>query len=291
MKFNSLSVTAILASVGVLSGVGAASAQTSPATPEAAAPAAPTAGAPSMPPGPAAQAAMAAAMAAPVYDPFEPANRGSYRFSQGLDRYVIRPVALGYKAVLPGPVRTGVRNMIDNINTPNVALNDLLQARPQRFLDSSGRFIINSTLGIGGLFDVAAKVGIAKHQADFGQTMGRWGLQPGPYFYLPVIGPTDLRDGLGTIVDSFTGLLNIHDLHVDTWPRFGIAVVDGIDTRATLDPMLEDLNRSSTDPYVTIRSIYMQNRQSMVTDTATAVDQLPSFDAPPAAGAATAPHS
>ncbi|MBV9512133.1 MAG: VacJ family lipoprotein, partial [Caulobacteraceae bacterium] len=186
-------------------------------------------------------------------------------------------------------IRTGVRNVIDNINTPTVAMNDLLQGRPHNFVDSTGRFLLNSTVGIGGIFDVAAKIGVAKHQADFGQTLGRWGLSPGPYIYVPVLGPTDLRDGVGRIVDSFANILEIHALHVGPWERVGVAAVDGIDTRASLDSSIEDLNRTATDPYVAIRSIYTQNRQSMITDTATAVDQLPSFDAPPP-GAAPASH-
>ena len=217
-----------------------------------------------------------------AHDPFERANRGLFSLGQGLDRAIVRPVALVYTAVLPKPVRTGVRNVLDNLDEPNTALNDALQARPKRVATAVGRFAINSTVGVLGLFDVATKLDLPKHDADFGQTLGRWGFGAGPYVYVPVLGPSDLRDGFGRVVDAFTGLLSIHDLHVTPDERLGVAVVDGIDTRASLDSTLEDLNKSATDPYVAQRSAYQQHRASVVTETSKAIEQLPSFDEPAA---------
>ncbi len=232
---------------------------------------------------PTAAAFAATDTAAPVYDPWEKANRALYKFNDGLDRVVLRPAALGYKRVLPRPVRTGVRNVINNINQPNVLVNDLLQGRVDRGGVSAFRFLINSTVGVAGVFEVAAPLGLPPHDADFGQTLGRWGVPPGPFLYLPVFGPSDLRDGAGRIADGYASILSLPDLHVTTWERIGFSVTDGIDTRLALDSTIEGIKRTATDPYATQRSAYLQYRQAMLTDSNSkkAVDQLPSFDAPP----------
>jgi len=234
---------------------------------------------------PAASAFAATDVAAPVYDPWEKANRVFYKVNDGLDRAVLRPAALGYKWVLPSPVRTSVRNVINNINQPNVLVNDLLQGRVDRGGISAFRFLINSTIGVGGVFEVAAPLGLPPHDADFGQTLGRWGVPPGPFLYVPVFGPSDLRDGAGRIVDGYASILSLPDLHVTTVERIGFSVVDGIDTRLALDPTIQDVRRTATDPYATERSAYLQYRRSMLVDSNSkkAVDQLPSFDAPPPA--------
>jgi phospholipid-binding lipoprotein MlaA len=221
-----------------------------------------------------------------IYDPWERANRGIYKFNDGLDRAVLRPAALGYKRALPRPVRTGVRNVINNIGEPNTLMNDLLQGRVALGSQSAARFVINSTIGIAGIFDVARPLGIPGHDSDFGQTLGRWGVPTGPYLFVPVFGPTDLRDGTGRIIDGFASILSLHDLHVTTPYRVGITVVDGVDTRLALDPEIQQIRHTATDPYATERSAYLQYRRSRVVDSSKAVDQLPSFDAPPPATAA-----
>jgi len=238
---------------------------------------------------PAAHAVAAEGQPSKIYDPWEHANRGLYKFNDGLDRAVLRPAALGYKRALPRPVRTGVRNVLNNIGTPNTLVNDLLQGRVGLGGKSAARFVINSTVGIAGIFDVASPMGIPAHDADFGQTLGRWGLPPGPFLYVPVFGPSDLRDGAGRIVDGFVSILSLHDLHVTTPYRVGIEVVDGVDSRLALDSTIEDVKHTATDPYATERSAYLQNRQSLVVDSKQAIDQLPSFDAPPPAAAAPRP--
>ena len=220
-----------------------------------------------------------------IYDPWEHANRGIYKFNDGLDRAVLRPAALGYKRALPRPVRTGVRNVLNNIDEPNTLMNDLLQGRVVLGGQSAVRFVINSTIGIAGIFDVARPLGIPRHDADFGQTLGRWGVPTGPYLFIPVFGPTDLRDGAGRIVDGYASILSLHDLHVTTPYRIGITVIDGVDTRLALDSEIEQIKHTATDPYATERSAFLQYRRSRVVDSSKAVDQLPSFDAPPPATA------
>jgi phospholipid-binding lipoprotein MlaA len=234
---------------------------------------------------PAASAVAATDAALSIHDPWEPANRALYRVNDGLDRAILRPAALGYKRALPRPVRTGVRNVLNNIDGPNTLMNDLLQGRVALGGQSAARFVINSTVGVAGIFDVASPLGIPAHYADFGQTLGRWGLPPGPFIYVPVFGPSDLRDGAGRIVDGFASILSLHDLRLTFWDRTGVDVVDGVDSRLALDPTIEDVKHTATDPYATERSAYLQNRRSMVVDSKQAVDQLPSFDEPPPAPA------
>jgi len=227
--------------------------------------------------------AVAADPSTQTYDPWERVNRGFYKFNDGLDRAILRPAALGYKRGLPRPVRTGVRNVLNNIDEPNTLINDLLQGKVVLGSQSAARFVINSTVGLAGIFDVARPIGLPAHYADFGQTLGRWGVPPGPYLFVPVFGPSDLRDGAGRIVDGFASILSLHDLHVTTPYRVGIEVIDGVDSRLALDSTIEQIKHTATDPYATERSAYLQNRRSMVINSKQAVDQLPSFDEPPPA--------
>jgi phospholipid-binding lipoprotein MlaA len=230
---------------------------------------------------PAARAVAAVDQPTKIYDPWEHANRGFYKFNDGLDRAILRPAALGYKRALPRRVRTGLRNVLNNIDEPNTLMNDLLQGRVALGGQSAARFVINSTIGVAGIFDVASPLGIPAHNADFGQTLGRWGVPPGPYLFVPVFGPSDLRDGTGRIADGFASILSLRDLHLTFWDRTGVEVVDGVDSRLALDSTIEDLKHTATDPYATERSAYLQYRRSRVVDSKQAIDQLPSFDAPP----------
>jgi phospholipid-binding lipoprotein MlaA len=221
-------------------------------------------------------------------DPLESFNRGVFKFSQGLDRAVIRPAALGYKHVLPSPVRTGVRNALNNLDEPDTFANDMLQLHFRKGGMTAVRFVVNSTIGIGGLFDVAGATGLPIHYSDFGQTLGRYGVRPGPYIYIPVLGPSDLRDGAGRIVDSFGSILSVHDFHVPTEARVAVVVVDGLDTRAEYDADITALHRTATDEYASIRSVYQQHRQALVSGDATAIQDLPDFDSPSSDGVPTA---
>jgi phospholipid-binding lipoprotein MlaA len=227
---------------------------------------------------------------APPYDPFEGANRAMFGINKAFDRAVLRPVALGYKRVLPAPVRKGVDNALNNLGEPMTAINDVLQAKPSLASDAAGRFLLNSTLGLLGVFDIAGMEGKPIHYSDFGQTLGRYGVQPGPFIYLPILGPSNFRDGLGRIVDAFGSPLNLHVLHVTTAEHVGEFALDGINTRANFDELLEDLRRSATDEYAAQRSVYMQSRQAKIADTHTAIQALPDFDAPSDAGAPQPKH-
>ena len=232
--------------------------------------------------------AAASQVVQPAYDPWEPMNRSLFRFNTSLDRTFIRPGAIFYKSALPSPVRTGVRNVINNIGEPLTFLNDVLELRLPSAGRTATRFAVNSTVGVLGVFDVAGKIGVPIHYADFGETLGRYGVPQGPYLYIPVLGPSSVRDGAGKVVDVYTGLLNLHDLHVTYAERLAVTAIDGVDTRAELDADLMALRRTATDEYASQRSLYLQHRQSLVTNEQTSVQQLPDFDAP-TSGAAQEP--
>jgi phospholipid-binding lipoprotein MlaA len=216
----------------------------------------------------------------PVYDPFGPANRGSFKFSLALDRALIGPIAHGYMAVTPRFFQARVSAVIYNLGEPGTTLNDVLQVRPGRAARSGGRFVINSTLGLLGLFDVASGMGVAAHDADFGQTLGRYGLQAGPYLYVPVLGPMDVRDGFGRVVDFLTDPVSIAagGNYKTTFnaTRLGVTLLD---TRVRTDGAFLALD-DATDPYASARSAYTQHREAFVSETTGQVQALPDFDTP-----------
>src|SRR3974390_2845344 len=136
------------------------------------------------------------------FDPWEPANRGFYAIHQVIDRFILAPVSRAY-GHLPRPVRKAVRNFGRNLSEPGIAVNDVLQGHPGKSAGTLGRFVVNSTIGVGGLVDVAKRGGLQHHNNDFGTTLGRWGAQPGPYMFLPILGPSDLRDSVGGVINIF----------------------------------------------------------------------------------------
>lgn len=216
------------------------------------------------------------------YDPLERLNRASYGFSMGVDRAVIGPVAHGYMKVTPTPVRHRVSAVVYNLGEPSTALNDILQGHPKRLGVTSSRFVINSTIGLLGLFDVAAKMGLPAHDADFGQTFGRYGVKAGPYLYVPVMGPLHFREGVGRVLDFATDPVGIVGGGWTT--TFGATrlVTQTVDTRASADNAFRAL-KDATDPYVTVRSAYGQHREALVREATGEVQALPDFDdAPPA---------
>jgi phospholipid-binding lipoprotein MlaA len=205
----------------------------------------------------------------------QPINRVFYALTQPIDRYAIRPVAIAYKTVVPHPLRDGVRNAIQNLQEPVVILNDILQLHPGRAIKGIVRMAINSTLGLGGLFDAARRkpFHIPHHENGFGDTLGYYGMPPLIYLYLPVLGPTTLRDTAGDVGDDFSRPRLLYKItHPDSdrplWKgatRMGnvgttIMVVDGIDDRAENDQELESIRKDSVDPYAALRSAYLQDR-------------------------------
>ncbi|MDQ8037148.1 MAG: VacJ family lipoprotein, partial [Pedobacter sp.] len=193
-------------------------------------------------------------------DPWEKFNRGVYRFNDVADRYVLKPVAKGYRAVTPELVRTGVTNFFINLRSPLVVMNDLLQGKVKQAGGDTLRFVVNSTVGVVGVVDVAARINLPVHDEDFGQTLGVWGVPSGPYLMLPFMGPSSLRDGVGVGVDAVANpRRRLINRDVD-WILFGVDVVN---SRASLLD-LEDIIQG--DRYLFIRDLYLQRREYAVKD-------------------------
>jgi len=194
-------------------------------------------------------------------DPLEPFNRGVYRFNEGLDRAVLKPVATAYRDVTPQPVRTGVTNFFENLGDVWSFVNNLLQGRPAEAGDSLFRFTTNTLWGVGGLFDVASGLNIPKHKEDFGQTLGAWGLNAGPYVVLPVFGPSSVRDTAGLAVDMQGSLVS----QADNVPvRNSLSGLRVVDTRANLLEAGNLLDQAALDKYAFVRDAYLQRRQSQI---------------------------
>jgi len=197
-------------------------------------------------------------------DPLEPVNRAIFSFNMTADEYVLRPVARGYDKVMPDVARTGVRNFFSNLFYPTVMVNDLLQLKLKQFGADTCRFVINSLIGWGGLFDVATKAGLPANDEDFGQTLGYWGVGPGWYLMLPFLGPTNNRDLIGKYGDWYTSPLTyVADQHeAYAWSLGGL---QAIEDRANLLPADRVLEQQ-IDKYVFVRSIYLQTRLGKVYD-------------------------
>lgn len=198
-------------------------------------------------------------------DPLEPMNRTVFTFNENLDQYVVKPAAEAYKFVLPDTVRRGVTNFFSNIGDIFVAANNLLQAKPKEAASDIGRFLVNSTIGILGFFDVATDLGLDKHSEDFGQTLGVWGLSDGPYVVLPLFGPSTIRDTVGLAVDLKTDfVLNTNQLNSDE--RIGVTAVRVLDKRANLLDAGQLLEDAAFDKYSFLRDSYLQRRRNQVYD-------------------------
>ncbi len=193
-------------------------------------------------------------------DPAEGVNRAFFSVHQVLDRYLFRPVALAYKAVIPKIVRRGVRHVISNLTEPVVFVNDVLQLKPKRAVRTFTRFAVNSSLGIGGVLDVA-KAGYLPHRPNgFGDTLGRYGVGPGPYLFIPLIGPSDLRDLIGGQADGLVLPVAVGYPFDSSEYIIPHAVLAGLDARTEADADLKVLLGGAADPYATLRSVYLQSR-------------------------------
>jgi phospholipid-binding lipoprotein MlaA len=192
-------------------------------------------------------------------DPWERVNRTSYKFNDVLDKAILRPVARGY-AKTPQPVQRSVHNFFDNLDYPVTIVNDLLQGQIKPFFSDIARLVLNTTIGIGGLFDPASSAGLEKNNRDFGQTMGKWGVPPGPYVVVPILGPYTVRDGIGAgTVDTFANPRSYTKWQVN----LSLYAVRQIDRRARLLPLDATLD-SAYDPYAFLRNAYLQQRQFMI---------------------------
>lgn len=198
-----------------------------------------------------------------IRDPFERTNRQIFAVNRAISRVAIDPVARAYGAVVPYPVRRSVRGVFENLNQPVVIANDLLQLEPGRAAQATVRFLLNSTFGLVGIFDPALEAGFPQHRADFGQTLGKAGLGPGPYLVIPLLGPSSGRDAVGSLVDMA--------LRPDSWllplgPRLLLGGTWGITEREAHGESLEALEKSSLDFYAAIRSAFWMSREAFVRD-------------------------
>jgi phospholipid-binding lipoprotein MlaA len=219
-------------------------------------------------------------------DRFERTNRAIYKFNDALDRGVAKPVAKGYVKITPAPVRTGVSNFFRNLTSPTIIINNLLQLKPKAFATDTERLVVNSTIGIGGLFDPASRFGLAAGDEDFGQTLGRWGVPAGPYVMLPLFGPSSVRDTFGFAADQFTDPKNYIK---DDYVRYGLTGLSLVDTRAEL-LATDDVLARSFDKYSFIRNAYLQRREYQVKDGNVPEEELELFEDEAEAGpAAEAP--
>jgi phospholipid-binding lipoprotein MlaA len=200
-----------------------------------------------------------------INDPFEPANRVIFEANDTVYRYVLRPTADGYRAVVPPLGRRMVANLLGNLKAPTVIANDLLQGNFPRAFDALGRLAVNTGFGVGGIMDVAEPMGLPRHDADFGQTLGVWGIGEGPYLVLPLFGPSNPRDGVGLAVDSFADPLDAylqnHNLIWVSDLRYGASLLSLADSRVD---SLDDVRRSSMDFYSAMRSLYRQRRTALI---------------------------
>lgn len=195
-------------------------------------------------------------------DPFEGFNRAMFKVNEGVD-VVLKPVARGYDEVLPEPVKAGVGNFFGNIADVWTSLNNLMQGKVGDAVSDAGRVLVNTTVGIVGLFDVASDMGLEKHSEDFGQTLGKWGVGDGPYLFWPVIGPRTARDTLGFGVDAFVDpVLNINDVST----RNTLSGIRLIDVRASLLASDKVVEEAAFDKYNYIRDAYLQHRRSQIYD-------------------------
>jgi phospholipid-binding lipoprotein MlaA len=229
-----------------------------------------------------------------IPDPWEGINRGFMKFTLAVDGAIIAPEIHAYRRYAPRVMQTAIRNVVYNLYEPRTFANDVLQARFKKAGEATIRFAANSTVGLGGMIDVAGRTGIPRHNSDFGQTLGRWGVGTGPYLFVPFYGPTDVRDAFGSLADALGDPVawTIGDIKT----TFGQvrAGVDITQARIDIDDTLEAVRRDTADPYATMRSGYSQSRAYLIDEAkgvsaATQVNALPDFGAEPPAPTQPAP--
>jgi phospholipid-binding lipoprotein MlaA len=213
---------------------------------------------------------------AELRDPLERGNRAVLGFNRGLDWILVDPLTRAYSWVMPDPAERAVRRFFDNLASPSVLVNDLLQLRGGRAAVTSARFVVNTTVGVAGLFDPAKRIGLADHHSDFGQTLWVHGVGSGPYLMLPLFGPSTVRDGFGRLVDGV--------LRPDTWllggaPLLVLGVGDGLSLRAMHREALLELQRSSVDYYAALRSVYWMDRQGVLRTALEGTGRAPALEA------------
>jgi phospholipid-binding lipoprotein MlaA len=203
------------------------------------------------------------ASAAEGDDPWERFNRGTFRFNEGADKYFIGPVAKGWDFVMPDEVELALGRFFDNARFPIRFVNDLLQEKLVWAVEDFGRFAINTSIGLAGFFDPASKLGLMGHDEDFGQTLGHWGVPPGPYLVLPILGPSSPRHTVGRVADSAAA---VYPFFVPFWGSMLATTTDRLNYRSQIDETLTAERENALDFYVFVRNAYTQNRENKVND-------------------------
>ena len=200
-----------------------------------------------------------------INDPLEGINRYTFAFNEAVDMVVLRPVAEVYSFLLPQYGQDRIRNILRNLRGPLIFVNQILQGDVTNATETLGRFLVNSTIGVVGIWDVATDWGLPYRNADFGQTFGKWGIGSGPYLILPILGPSSIRDAVGLVGDYYGDPVNItlwNSMDDDDANTIIVsrAVISAVDTRARLIKTIDDLRKNSLDYYATVRSVYSQRR-------------------------------
>ena len=199
-----------------------------------------------------------------VYDPIEPINRAIFSFNNFTDKLILQPVAKGYRK-LPSPIQSGISNFLSNLKLPLVIINQLLQGQGKNAIESSGRFVINSTAGVLGLVDVADRVGLEEKDEDYGQTLATWGVGDGFYIVLPIFGPSNLRDATGLVLTMMTDPINALAVSEgEAWIVPTRTTVNAVDQRSKIIDEVNALRNNSLDYYAAVRSSYYQNRKAAI---------------------------
>jgi len=198
------------------------------------------------------------------HDPAEPVNRAIFKVNVAADHAVMRPVAQAYADHVPEGVQKGIHNVVQNLKEPAVAVNDALQGNAKQAWQSVQRLAVNSTVGVAGIFDVASQLGLPSHKADFGQTLAVWGVGEGPFVELPLLGPSNARDTVGTAVDMALNPLTFVGGAPETYAGVATGSANVVDTRSQHLHDLDELERNSLDYYATLRSVYRQHRDAEI---------------------------
>jgi phospholipid-binding lipoprotein MlaA len=212
-----------------------------------------------------------------VSDPLENVNRFFFDLNQRIDRNAGAPIATAYKDNVPGKVRGSLHNLLDNLGGPVTVANSLLQAKFVSAATAAGRFIVNSTVGIAGIFDVATDWGLPGRNRDFGETMGTYGVPPGPYLVLPFRGSTDVRDFAGNYIDGFASPLRYVRYDGNNYVGLVKSTLGSMDNRSNNIVTFRDIQRTSVDYYATMRTLYMERRARLIEDKPIRMAELPDF--------------
>ena len=214
---------------------------------------------------------------ATISDPFESVNRFFFDLNQRLDRNAGRPAANAYRETVPGTVRVSVNNVLDNLGGPVTVANSLLQVRLESAGIAAGRFLVNTTVGVAGIYDVATDWGMPGRNRDFGETMGTYGVPPGPYLVLPFRGSTDVLDFAGNYIDGYATPLRYVRYEGRNYVGLMKSTLGSMDNRATNIVTLRDIERASVDYYATMRTLYLERRARLIEDRPVRTAELPDF--------------